>query len=336
MYNYLYEQKGDILKKIIIGLLAACACLLAIMQKQEANTIIVYSSMEQFRNDELQKQLNQKFPDLHVFVMYMPTAKAAARIHVEQENTDADIVVNLETAYLEMIKDQLAQSSQFSKLDYLADAKSPDDRYVIWDRQAGSIIVNKDVIKKHHLDIPKTYDDLLKPEYKGLIAMPDPKSSGTGYFFYKNLVNKLGEKAALNYIDRLAVNVKQFSESGSGPVKLLIQGEVAIGLGLTFQGVNESNNGNHFEILRPEFGSPYSLTGAGIIKGREQNKDIQRVYSFIINDFLVYDKEYFSPEPILKQQVNRIPHYPKDIQYADMNGIEDLKEKERLLSLWKY
>lgn len=336
MYNVVYEQKGDILKKFIIGLLAACACLLVIMQKQESNTIIVYSSMEQFRNDELQQQLNEKFPDLHVFVMYMPTAKAAARIRVEQENTDADIVVNLETAYLEMIKDELAESSQFSNLEYIEDAKSPDSRYVIWDRQAGSIIVNTDVLKKHHLDMPKTYEDLLKPEYKGLIAMPDPKSSGTGYFFYKNFVNKMGEQEALEYIDKLAVNVKQFTESGSGPVKLLIQGEVAIGLGLTFQGVNELNNGNPFKILRPEYGSPYSLTGAGIIKGREKKRDVQDVYKFIINDFLVYDKEYFSPEQILKKQINRIPNYPKDIQYGDMTGIEELPEKERLLGLWKY
>ena len=39
-----------------------------------------------------------------------------------------------------------------------------------------SIIVNTDVVKNP----PKTWDDLLKPEYKGLIGVSDPATSGTG------------------------------------------------------------------------------------------------------------------------------------------------------------
>ena len=51
---------------------------------------------------------------------------------------------------------------------------------------------------------------------------------------------------------------------------------------------------------------------------------------------MVYDKEFFSPEKVLKEQENRIENYPEDIRYADMTGIEDIQEKERLLSLWRY
>ena len=50
----------------------------------------------------------------------------------------------------------------------------------------------------------------------------------------------------------------------------------------------------------------------------------------------LYDKEHFSPEAILKDQKNTIQNYPTHIPYADMNGIEDIHEKERLLDLWKY
>lgn len=324
------------MKKILAIAVIITIGLVYLTQKHEADTIIVYSSMEQFRNDELQEQLNKKFKDYKIFVMYMPTAKASAKISVEKEDSDADIIVNLETAYLEKIIDSLTSVEKYSKLSYLEDVKNHDDRYVIWDRQAGSIIINKEVLKKHNLEIPKTYEDLLDPQYKGLIAMPDPKSSGTGYFFYKNLVNTMGEEEAITYIDKLAKNIKQFTESGSGPVKMLIQGEVAIGMGLTFQGVNELNNGNNFELLCPEYGSPYSLTGASMIKGREKDERILEVFNFIINDFLVYDKEYFSPETIIEDQHNRIKNYPKDFEYGDMRGIEDIEEKERLLNLWKY
>ena len=176
----------------------------------------------------------------------------------------------------------------------------------------------------------------IKPEYKNLIAMPDPKSSGTGYFFYKNWVNTMGEDEALAYVDKLHDNLKQFTESGSGPIKMLTQGEVAVGLGMTFQAVSEINEGQPFEIIYPPTGSPYSLTGTALIDGHQDKTGVSEVFDYIINDFLVYDKENFSPELVLKDQKNNIPNYPQDIQYADMTGIEDVEEKERLLSLWKY
>lgn len=110
----------------------------------------------------------------------------------------------------------------------------------------------------------------------------------------KNLVNVLGEEEAFAYIDRLADNIKQFSESGSGPVKLLVQGEIAIGLGLTFQGVSEYNEGNDLEMLTPEYGSPYSMTGAALIKGNENDEEVLEVYQYLINEYLVIDKEYDS------------------------------------------
>ena len=227
------------MKKIVIGLIVAAMALLVGI-RSEGNAIIIYSSMEQFRGEELQKQLNEKFPDLHVMVMYVPTAKSAAKISVEKDQSDADIIVGLESSYMEKIKDQLADIKGRSTLDYL-DGLRPEDhgnKYVTWERQAGAFIINTDVMKKHNLPIPHTYQDLLKQEYYNLIAMPDPKSSGTGYFFYKSLVNTMGEEKALDYIDQLEYYVKQFTESGSGPIKLLIQGEVGIGLGLTFQALH--------------------------------------------------------------------------------------------------
>ena len=51
--------------------------------------------MEQYRNDELQKQLDETFPQWDVSIMSMATAKAAAKIGVEGSHTDADIVIDM-------------------------------------------------------------------------------------------------------------------------------------------------------------------------------------------------------------------------------------------------
>lgn len=326
------------MKKSILILLIVTILFTLFAVSGSEESIVICASSEQFRNDELQKQLSERFPDKNVIVMYMSTGKAAAKVYAEGSNTEIDILVGMETGYLNKIKDSLADITGISKIPYQEGVTVLDNggRWVTWERQAGAIIVNTEILKKHGLEAPKTLQDLLKPEYKNLIAMPDPKSSGTGYFFYKNWVNTMGEEAALAFVDQLYSNLKQFTESGSGPIKMLKQGEIAIGLALTFQAVNEINDGQPFEIIFPETGSPYSLTGTTILDGHENKDGVTEVYDFIVNEFFVYDKENFSPEQIYEGQINLIPNYPKGIPYADMTGIQDDKEKERLLDLWKY
>ena len=326
------------MKKGLILLLVLTLVFAVLASVGNKESIVICASSEQFRNDELQKQLNERFPDKNIIVMYMSTGKAAAKVFAEGPGTEIDILVGLETGYMNKISDQLADISGLSTLPYTEGLTPADNgnRWVTWEKQAGAIIVNTEVLARYGLEAPKTYEDLLKPEYKGLVAMPDPKSSGTGYFFYKSWTNTMGTDGALEFVDKLYGNIKQFTESGSGPIKLLKQGEVAIGLALTFQAVNEINDGQPFEIIFPETGSPYSLTGTAMLDGRETDRDIVEVYRFIINEFLVYDKENFSPENVYEGQVNKIEGYPQDIIYADMSGIQLITEKERLLALWKY
>lgn len=326
------------MKKWIIVVLVLTLVFTLLATNNTKESIVVCASSEQFRNDALQEQLNEKFPQYNIIVMYMATGKAASKIYAEGSRSEVDILVGLETGYMNKIKDSLADISGISQIPY-TQGLTPEDngnKWVTWEKQAGAIIVNRSVLDKYGLEAPTCYADLLKPEYKGLIAMPDPKSSGTGYFFYKSWVNTMGEDATLAFVDSLYGNLKQFTESGSGPIKLLKQGEVAIGLALTFQAITEINDGQPLEIIFPETGSPYSLTGSSIVAGHREKEGVQEVFSYIANEFLVYDKENFSPENVFEGQVNKVPNYPQNIPYADMTGIQDDKDKERLLALWKY
>lgn len=326
------------MKKGLIVLLVVTLLFTIFADFGSKETIVVCASSEQFRNDELQKQLSEEFPQYNIVVTYMSTGKSAAKVFAEGEGTEVDILVGLETGYMNKIKGVLADISGKSEIPYL-EGLAPEDNenlWVTWEKQAGGIIVNTDILQKHGLEAPRTYEDLLKPEYKGLVAMPDPKSSGTGYFFYKNWVNMWGEEKTLEFVDKLYPNLKQFTESGSGPIKLLKQGEIAVGLALTFQGISEMNDGQPFEVIFPPEGSPYSLTGTAIVKGHENKNGIDEVFDYIANDFLKYDKEYFCPETIYEGQINYIENYPAEIPYADMTGIQDYAQKERLLDIWKY
>lgn len=297
------------------------------------NDVVIYTCMEEERNQELTKQVKEKFPDLKVTVQHIATGNSAAKIKNEGTKIEADIILDLETAHMENLKENFANITDFDTSNYL-DGINTSDKYIVWTKSPVGLIIDNKYMKEHNLAIPKTYEDLLKPEYKNLIAMPDPKTSGSGYAFYLNVVNIMGEDKAIEYFKNLKENVREFTTSGSGPTNLLKQGEIAIAMGMVSQGANSINEGYDFSNVELTTGSPYNTTSFGIIKGRETDENVRKVFDWLIKDFGKYDKENFLPAIILKNQDNKIKNYPANLKDANMTGISSIQTKEKLTSRW--
>lgn len=299
------------------------------------NKVVIYSGAEEYRNEYFLKRLKEQFPQYDITIEYMPTGNLAAKLAAEGTATDMDIFYDLDFSYAGLVEQYLADLSAYDQSIYVDDCKVANAHYLAATRNGGAIIINPDVLKAKGLEKPTSYADLLKPEYKNLISMPSPKSSGTGYMFVKNLVNTWGEKEAFEYFNKLADNILQFTSSGSGPVNALIQGEVAIGLGMTAQAVTAINNGANLEILFFEEGSPYSLYGYAIPEGKQNRQAVKDVFDFFYNTLVLEDKQLYYPEQVFVGQENTIENYPKNIPYGDMKN-NTTEEKTRLLANWEY
>ena len=327
------------MKKRVVALLLAVLFIVPMLSGcggSGGDSIVIYSCLEEFRNDDLKQKLSEKFPDLNIVLQYQSTGKLSAKLKAEGKNTDADIILAVEQSHIEMIKDNLATLDGYDTSHYLDGLNPSDKKYLIWERFAGAIVVNTDVLKEKGLPEPETYDDLLKPEYQNLIVMPDPKTSSTGYFFLQNLINLKGEDGAFAYFDELSTNIKQFTESSTGPIQSLVQGEAAIGLALIYHAVNEINDGAPLKIIVPPDGAPYSLDGVAMIDGKQTDEKVKQVFDYLVNEYIYYDKETFSPEIIFKDQKTTIENFPADVTYAEMQGMENYEERERLIGKWKY
>lgn len=301
---------------------------------KKAGQVVIYTSMEENRNKALKEQLAEKFPDKDIVVQYLSTGNSAAKIKNEGTNVEADIVLDLETAHMVELEENFADLSSFDTSIYL-DGVNKSNRYLTWTKYTMALIIDKNYFDKHNLSVPKTYDDLLKSEYKNLIAIPDPKTSGTGYAFYLNVVNIMGEDKAIEYFKKLKNNLREFTTSGSGPTNLLKQGEIAIAMGMTSQGVEAINEGYNFKIVSLKTGAPYNTTSFGIIKGRENKENVREVFEWLMNDFGKYDKEYFLPDKILKNQEVKVKNYPTNLKDAKMDGIDSVSVKQDLISKWE-
>ena len=301
---------------------------------KKAGQVVIYTSMEENRNKALKEKLAEKFPNKDIVVQYLSTGNSAAKIKNEGTNVEADIVLDLETAHMVELEENFADLSSFDTSIYL-DGVNKSNRYLTWTKYTMALIIDKNYFDKHNLSVPKTYDDLLKSEYKNLIAIPDPKTSGTGYAFYLNVVNIMGEDKAIEYFKKLKNNLREFTTSGSGPTNLLKQGEIAIAMGMTSQGVEAINEGYNFKIVSLKTGAPYNTTSFGIIKGRENKENVREVFEWLMNDFGKYDKEYFLPDKILKNQEVKVKNYPTNLKDAKMDGIDSVSVKQDLISKWE-
>lgn len=319
----------------------ALACVLSLAgcagagTRAEDRRVVIYSGAEDYRNEYFLRRLTETFPDYDIAIEYMPTGNLAAKLAAEGTDTDMDIFYDLDFSYAGLVEQYLADVSGYDQSVFVDDCRVESGRYLAATRNGGAVIVAPALLAAKGLAEPKCYADLLKPEYKGLVSMPDPRSSGTGYMFLKSLVNAWGEEEAFAYFDALAENILQFTSSGSGPVKALVQGEAAIGLGMTAQAVTAINDGAELKILFFEEGSPYSLYGYAMPEGKQDRQCVREVFDFFYTTLVREDKALFYPEQVFAGQETHIENYPTDIPYADMRG-NTTEEKTRLLERWAH
>ncbi len=300
------------------------------------NRVLIYTSDTEECIAFIQEELNKKFPQYEIVMEYYPTGNSAAKLQAEGKNTNCDIVLSLENGYLDLLKDNFADLSQFDASIYLKELVGAGNKYYPTMRSSGCIIIDKQMLSDRNLPIPQSYHDLLKPEYKGLISMPNPKSSSTGYMFLKSLVNAWGEDAAFAYFDQLSSNILQYTSSGSGPVNAVIRGEAAIGLGMTAQAFTQKRDaGATYDITYFQEGAPYAAYGFSIIEGKQNRQCVKDVFGYLHNTLIAQNSQKFFPEPIYQGKTFDVEGYPQNIPYSDMRG-DTPEEKERLLAKWQY
>lgn len=316
------------LMMVIAMMLAGCG------GKKES--VLIYTSVEDYVVEDMNARLKEEFPDYDITVEYMSTGNHAAKLLAEGTNTECDITYDLEYGYMEQLAQAgvLADLSGYDRSVYMDDTNI-SDYYLIQCRVGGAVIVNTELLAEKGLAEPTCYEDLLKPEYEGLISMANPKSSGTGYMFLKSLVNAWGQEEALAYFDKLTPNVLQYTSSGSGPVNALLQGEAVIGFGMTSHAVTQINEGAPLKVLFFEEGSPFTLYGQSIIAGKETRESVKEVFDFLVNTYSYELNEKFFPEQMFVDKEYFVENYPQNIIYSDMSN-NTIEQKESLLAMWKY
>ena len=143
--------------------------------------------------------------------------------------------------------------------------------------------VNTQLLKEDNLPMPKSWEDLTKPEYKGLIQVASPQSSGTAYTALATLVQLWGEDQAFAYLVKLHKNIGQYTKSGSAPGKAAARGETLIGIGFLHDHAKQIKNGFPLELVVPSEGTGFEIGGLSIIKGARNLENAKKFVDFMLS-----------------------------------------------------
>lgn len=129
-------------------------------------------------------------------------------------------------------------------------------------------MVNTEELERMGLEAPKTWDDLTKEEYKGLIMLSNPNTAGTAKLVINTMIQMKGHEEAMEYFKKLDKNVAQYTKSGSGPSKMVGPGECVIGIGFLHDGIYQILQGyDNIQLIVPEDGTSFEVGATAIFEG---------------------------------------------------------------------
>ncbi|GAB7541726.1 putative 2-aminoethylphosphonate ABC transporter substrate-binding protein [Cupriavidus sp. 8B] len=320
------------------GALALCSASAALAQK---TTLTVYTAWEIETLKPYAEGFAKVAPDIELKYVRDSTGVITAKALAEKANPQADVIAGLAASSLELLKQEnmLTPYSPkgFDRLtrDYSDKATPPN--WVGLDVWGATICFNTMEAKKRNLPKPETWRDLAKPIYKGMIVMPNPASSGTGFLDVTAWLQLFGETDGWKYMDALHENIAQYTHSGSKPCKQAGAGEFPIGISFELRAHKTKASGAPIDMIFPTEGLGYDIEAAGIVKGTKKLEAAQRYLDWLAskdaNELFARDWAIVA-YPGVAKKVDSIPvNYEKMLVKNDFSYIA--KNRERMLNEWQ-
>lgn len=289
----------------------------------DAGTLVLYASTP----EEFLKVVTEEFEaatGVKVEVVSAGTGELYNRIQAEGDNPLGDIMLG------GMVSSGYVPNSELWE-DYVSvnDAELPE----IYRNTTGNVtgfslvpsalMINSDVAGDIEI---KGYEDLLNPELKGKIVMPDPSATSSGWEQLVNILYAMGggdTDEAWEFVDKLLQNIDGKVLTSSGAVhKGVADGEYAVGL--IAESMADTYILQGMDNISKQFmeeGVVVNVDGVAIIKGAKNMDNAKKFIDFIISkDFQQKMAECTPPRRPVRDDVT-IPEDSSMTPSTEINQI---------------
>ena len=298
----------------------------------QAQNVVLYSSNNTETIEIAVKAAKKMAPTLNVQQVTGGTGALMKRIQAEAKSPRGDILWSGGFGTLGAYKEFMAPYKSPDAAAIPAEFRGPNDLWVGTNVHLMVLMVNEQQLKG--LPAPKTWSDLMKPEWKGKFAITDPSKSATAYLLVYGLLKQFGREG----LEKIAANAVVTSSSGT-TYKGTAMGEYAVGLTIEYAAQEYVAGGQkEIKLVYPSEGSYLAPEGMFIIKDAKNVEAAKTFYNILLS------KEV--QQELLVKAFRRPTR--TDIPVAKLTSLPDLKtvkifpidqaaasaEYEQLVALW--
>ena len=302
--------------------------------------LLVYTALETDQLKAYTESFQKTNPNIDLKFVRDSTGVITAKLLAEKANPQADVILGVAASSMEIFKadGMLAPYAPvgFNALTRnLSEAGNPP-AWVGMDVFAAVVCYNTVEGQKKGIPKPETWADLTKPVYKGQITMPNPASSGTGFFDVSAWLQTMGEANGWKYMDALHENIAQYTHSGSKPCRQSGAGEFVVGISFDFRGNDVKAKGAPVELVFPKEGLGWDLEAVAIVKNTKKMDAAKKLVDWVATKEAneAFAKNFaIVAHPAVKPA---LPHIPADL---DKRLIKNdfayaAKNRDAILAEW--
>ncbi len=269
-------------KTLVHAMLPAALAALAALPSQAATTVLsVYTALETDQLKAYQTAFNQAHPDIEIKWTRDSTGIVTAKLLAEKNNPVADVIMGVAASSMVVFeREGMLQPYAPGNLKAInprfRSAANPPS-WVGMDVWGAAICYNVAEAVKQGLPKIESWKDLLRPEFKGKVVMPNPSSSGTGFLDVTAWLQIFGDKGGWDYMDGLHQNVAVYTHSGSKPCVMAGAGEFPVGISFEYRANTVRAKGAPIDVIFPKEGLGWDLESIAIVKGTSKLQAAQKL-----------------------------------------------------------
>ncbi|MDF2467337.1 MAG: putative 2-aminoethylphosphonate transporter substrate-binding protein [Ramlibacter sp.] len=306
--------------------------------------LLVYTALETDQIKAYADGFNKVHPDIEIKWVRDSTGVITAKLLAEKGNPQADVVMGVAASSLALL-DKQGMLVPYAPLNLDAIMSQYRDKKKVpawWgmDVWGATVCFNTVEAQKKNIPKPESWQDLTKPIYKGQVVMPNPASSGTGYFDVTAWLTLFGDDkgkgGGWKFMDSLHENIAQYTHSGSKPCNMAAAGEYVAGISFEYRGNANKAKGAPIDLVFPKEGLGWDLEAFAIHKGTKKLDAAKKLADWASSKdaMMLYGKNFaITAQPGVAAPLANVPKdYEARLVKMDFNWAAE--NRERILTEW--
>lgn len=245
--------------------------------------VMLYSSMQEAQLQALKEGFEAMYPNIEMDYYFAGTGKVVTKIATENQSGQvaADVIwVGDPGNYITFKEQGILAQYESPEAEFIGDKfKDPEGYYTGARLVVAGFGYNTNLVTPE--EAPKTWSDLLNPEWEGQIILTDPGSSGTSFYAVSALLNH--EDYGFEFFEQLKAHGAELESGTTATHNKIAAGAYKVGLCLDYVSKNLAADGATLAFMYPEENLISITSPIALVEGCANEDNGKLLYDYILS-----------------------------------------------------